>query len=187
MTATSLFALVLAAQAAPVPERPAPPRAAPLPRRVSPLPPPPAPGPAPRTPPQRARANLSSYFSGDDYPVAALRRKEEGLVGFRLLVGPNGRVADCTITLSSGVLSLDSATCRILRSRARFTPARDDLGNPTAGADSGRVAWRLPEDIFDPLLEAEASATGPPVATPKPPRPRPRASRPRARPRAPVK
>ena len=97
-------------------------------------------------PPQRARANLNSYFSGDDYPAAALRGNDEGSTGFRLTIGPNGRVTDCQVTASSGSAALDQATCRILRSRARYTPARDTSGNPTSGTDSGRVTWRLPAD-----------------------------------------
>lgn len=112
----------------------------------SPLPPPPAPPAIRFSPPQRARANLGSYFSADDYPAAALRANEQGTTGFRLTIGPNGRVSDCQVTASSGSAALDQASCRILRSRARYTPARDSDGNPTSGSDSGRVTWRLPPD-----------------------------------------
>ncbi|HEV7658207.1 MAG TPA: energy transducer TonB [Allosphingosinicella sp.] len=97
-------------------------------------------------PPRRARANLSAYFSSDDYPAAALRGNEQGTTGFSLIIGPNGRVTECAITSSSGHASLDQATCRILRSRARYTPARGPDGNPGSGTDSGRVTWRLPTD-----------------------------------------
>lgn len=95
-------------------------------------------------PPQRARANLNSYMSMDDYPAEALRANEQGTTGFNLTIGPDGRVADCRVTSSSGSAALDQATCRILRSRARYTPARDGAGNPTSGTDSGRMTWRLP-------------------------------------------
>jgi protein TonB len=108
---------------------------------------PPAPPPPPRVvPPQRARANLNSYFSTDDYPAAALRGNEQGTTGFSLTIGPSGRVEACSVTSSSGSSSLDQATCRILRSRARYTPARDQNGQPTSGHDSGRVTWRLPSE-----------------------------------------
>lgn len=119
----------------------------PVPQALPPAPTPPAPPPPPRVvPPQRARANLNSYFSADDYPAAALRGNDQGTTGFRLTIGPNGRVADCQVTSSSGSAALDQATCRILRSRARYTPARDSSGNPTSGNDSGRVTWRLPSE-----------------------------------------
>ena len=96
--------------------------------------------------PSRGRANLAAYFSADDYPAAALRDNLQGTTGFRLTIGPNGRVTACAVTSSSGSAALDQATCRILRSRARYTPARDSGGNPTDGTDSGRVTWRLPAD-----------------------------------------
>ena len=97
-----------------------------------------------------ARANLGSYFSMDDYPAAALRANDQGTTGFRLTISPSGRVADCVITMSSGSAALDEATCRILRSRARYTPARDLNGNPAMGTDNGRVTWRLPVEAPPP-------------------------------------
>lgn len=108
---------------------------------------PPLTPPAPRiVPPQRARANLGGYFSTDDYPAAAIRAEAEGTTRFALAIGANGRVTDCTVTGSSGNSALDSATCRILRSRARYTPARDGSGNPISGQDRGSVTWRLPAE-----------------------------------------
>ncbi|WP_349356544.1 energy transducer TonB [Sphingosinicella terrae] len=116
------------------------------PRRRLRRPPPAPPPPPPRTvEPARARANLASYVSNDDYPASALRNEEEGTTGFRLTVGPNGRVSDCTVTSSSGSSALDAATCRIMRSRARFTPARDNRGNPTTDSVSARITWRIQE------------------------------------------
>jgi protein TonB len=108
---------------------------------------PPTPPPPPRiVQPVRARANLTSYFSDDDYPPSALRAEEQGTTGFRLTIGPDGRVSGCEVTSSSGSSALDQATCRILRSRARYTPARDQNGNPTSGTDQARVQWRLPPE-----------------------------------------
>lgn len=129
------------------PSIPVPP-APPVPLALPPAPTPPAPvPPPPRTvPPQRARANLNSYFSTDDYPAAAIRSEAQGTTSFRLTIGTSGRVENCQVTGSSGNSALDAATCRILRSRARYTPARDSNGNPTSGTDTGRVTWRLPAD-----------------------------------------
>jgi protein TonB len=132
----------------PMPVPPTPPAlpAPPVLRALPPAPTPPAPPPVRTVPPQRARANLNSYFSADDYPAAALRGEDQGTTSFRLTIGPNGRVMDCAVTGSSGSSALDQATCRILRSRARYTPARGPDGNPTGGTDSGRVTWRLPSE-----------------------------------------
>ena len=109
---------------------------------------PPAPPPAPPPPPQRveparARANLASYVSDSDYPASALRGEEEGTTGFRLTVGPDGRVSNCEVTSSSGSAALDQATCRIMRSRARFTPARDSTGASVGDTVSSRITWRI--------------------------------------------
>lgn len=94
---------------------------------------------------QRQGPALNTYFTTDDYPREALRRREQGTVTFSILVGPDGRVADCTVTGSSGSASLDAATCRILRERARYRPARDPQGNAVAGREDGlAVTWSLP-------------------------------------------
>ena len=94
----------------------------------------------------RARANLAAYVSNDDYPASALRNNEQGRVGFVLTVGPDGRVSDCAIRESSGSATLDSTTCRIMRSRARFDPARDADGQATSDSVPGSILWRIQEE-----------------------------------------
>jgi len=81
---------------------------------------------------------LHALFSSDDYPASALENEEQGTVGYRLTIGPSGRVYGCSITVSSGSAALDRATCNILRMRARFT-------EPASGTESseGRIHWRL--------------------------------------------
>ena len=127
-------------------------RVAPPPVITTTAPPaPPAPVVAPPPPPApprvveatKPRANLAGLITGEDYPPAAQRNEEEGTVRVRLTVGANGRVSDCTVTSSSGSSSLDSTTCRLLRSRARFTPARDNQGNPTTDTYSQSIRWQL--------------------------------------------
>ncbi|MCF2514490.1 energy transducer TonB [Sphingomonas sp. G124] len=114
-------------------ERPAPPApSAPPPPRVSQA--------------AKAKANLTSLFSTDDYPQSAIRNEEQGTTAVRLSIGTDGRVTDCSITGSSGSSALDAATCNILRRRARFTPAKDQAGNPISDTFSQRIRWELPED-----------------------------------------
>ncbi len=123
-----------------VPSTPSPPgRAVPAP---PPGPPPPLPAIAE---PPRAKTPLQALISVNDYPMSALANREAGRVEFRLDVGPSGRVHGCAITRSSGSTALDSTTCRILRSRARYTPARDSRGMPVGYAVEYGVEWRLPE------------------------------------------
>jgi TonB family protein len=106
-----------------------------------------APAPLPRAtrPARRAQVILRSYFSEDDYPARAARENQEGTVAFRLDVDSAGNVATCTVTGSSGSPALDQATCRILRSRPHFVPARMADGSFAADSVRGRVRWRLPE------------------------------------------
>lgn len=105
----------------------------------------PAPGPVNTN--ARARYPLSRYVSiSDDYPAAALRNNEQGRVAFALAIDANGRVNGCRITRSSGSAALDAATCRIMRARARYTPARDARGIAVPDADVGVIDWILKED-----------------------------------------
>ena len=105
-------------------------------------PPPPEPK---KVEPARARANLGSYVSDADYPAEAIRREEQGVTRFRLTVSPDGRVSDCAVTGSSGSSALDAATCRLMRSRARFSPARDSDGHPTSDTVANAIKWVLPD------------------------------------------
>jgi TonB family protein len=89
---------------------------------------------------------LAAYFSEDDYPAAALRNNQQGRVAFMLDIGADGRVTNCSITATSGSAALDMATCRILRSRARYTPARNPQGAAVADRDQGSISWVLPAD-----------------------------------------
>ena len=103
---------------------------------------------APAAPPAEAAPRPTPWppvlmFSDDDYPAHALRSGEEGVVRYRLDIGANGRVDGCTIVKSSGSEALDNATCRIVRSRTRFSPARDQAGNAIADTRDGEVTWRL--------------------------------------------
>lgn len=97
--------------------------------------------------PSRATTNLSSYFSNEDYPAAAVRAEEEGRSLMRLEIGADGRVAACTIVESSGSNLLDAASCRHVRVRARFAPARDSKGVPVADTVIASILWQLPEEV----------------------------------------
>ncbi len=107
---------------------------------------PPAPPPPRVSQAARAKGNLPSLFSTDDYPQSAIRNEEQGTTAVRMTIGTDGRVTDCSITQSSGSGALDTATCNILRRRARFTPAKDQAGNPISDTFSQRIRWELPED-----------------------------------------
>ena len=109
-------------------------------------PPPPMAPPAPRktVSAQSAKGDLRSLFSSDDYPASAVSAGAEGTARASLTIGTDGRVVGCSITQSTGNTALDSATCNILRRRAKFIPARDSNGNPTTDTVSTpSIVWRL--------------------------------------------
>lgn len=113
------------------------------PARIEVAPPPPLPtvGKASGV---RAIGNRSAWITTEDYPTAALRAEEEGVVAITVQVGSNGRVTGCTVTASSGSSALDGAACRLYQRRARFEPARDNAGSAIATSYSDRVRWQLP-------------------------------------------
>jgi TonB family protein len=94
--------------------------------------------------PAEPSADPQSLIGPDDYPDWSLRMGEQGIVRFALDVGADGRAGACTVTRPSGAPTLDSLTCRIMLSRARFTPARDSNGNPAASRVEQAVRWTLP-------------------------------------------
>jgi protein TonB len=93
-----------------------------------------------------SRGTPQSWFSPEDYPDAAARAQAGGRVSVRVTVGPNGRVSDCTVVSGSGNSALDSATCRVARSRGRYTAAKDQNGNPIGDTATFNVTWRPPEE-----------------------------------------
>jgi protein TonB len=122
---------------------------APPPAPAPVLAPPAAPAPpAPRFTPVGAqpKGRPAEWVTTEDYPSRALRENATGTTGFRLSVGPDGRVTGCEITSSSGNDELDKATCKYASSRARFAPAKDGEGQPTTGSYSSRVKWVIPKD-----------------------------------------
>jgi protein TonB len=101
------------------------------------LAPPPAAPPAP--PPTRAKGEIGEA----DYPAASLRNHEQGLVRVRVTVTPQGRVSACTVIASSGFPNLDAGTCRLFLTRVRYSPARDDTGQPVEDIVEEKMTWRI--------------------------------------------
>jgi protein TonB len=111
---------------------------------VAPAPPPPPPPPRKVQSAQSAKGDLRTLFSADDYPAAASAAEAQGTAQATLTIGPDGRVVGCNLVRSTGNGALDSATCNILRRRAKFTPARDSNGQPTTDTvTTPPIVWRL--------------------------------------------
>ena len=96
--------------------------------------------------PDVSQPAVAGMMSSDDYPEEALRNDWQGDVIVDLRISAAGRVKSCRIHQSSGYPALDLKTCEIFLLRARFTPAKDEQGNPVE--DNFRapvVHWRLEE------------------------------------------
>ena len=109
-------------------------------------PPPPAPPPPPHKVQSAtsARGDLRTLFGPDDYPASAQASEAQGTAQAKLTIGPDGRVQACNLIRSTGNSALDSATCNILRRRAKFTPAKDSNGNATTDTvTTPPISWRL--------------------------------------------
>ena len=78
-----------------------------------------------------------------DYPQYALDHGEEGAVATQLVIDPNGRADSCKVIISSGFADLDATTCRLLTSRARFSPPRSEDGRPVYGLYRSLINWSL--------------------------------------------
>jgi len=125
-----------------VQEAPTPP---PIPPVVqAPPPPPPPPPPPQKVQAARARGDVRTLFTNDDYPASAQSSGAEGTAQAQLTIGSDGRVVSCNLIRSTGNGALDSATCNILRRRAKFTPAVDSNGQPTTDTyTTPPIVWRL--------------------------------------------
>jgi protein TonB len=92
-----------------------------------------------------AKGDPSQWITTDDYPPSALRANEEGNVTIAWTINTQGRVENCHVTASSGHSDLDEAACRAITRRGRYTPAKDQNGNPIAQTQSRRVVWKIPQ------------------------------------------
>lgn len=88
----------------------------------------------------RAR-KVAGEIEDDDYPRRAERARIGGTVIVRLSVGADGGVSDCQVTISSGNIELDSTTCRLIRERFRYEPARDSRGRAVPDVTGWRQVW----------------------------------------------
>ncbi len=108
--------------------------------------------PAPSVPPVRPKADANRFAKllVEDYPSAALRKKQEGDVTLSMCMGVDGRASDVKVIKSSGVDALDEAAVKGIP-KLRFQPAKDSAGKavawcpPTYPPYTMVLSWKLPE------------------------------------------
>ncbi len=84
---------------------------------------------------------LKGEIKVSDYPRAVRRAGIGGRVEFRFIVGVTGKVANCTITRSSGNAELDATTCRVVMKRFRYRPSTNAAGTPIPSEVEGEHLW----------------------------------------------
>lgn len=89
--------------------------------------------------------NASDWVTNADYPLDAWRAGEAGEVFYELKVDRAGKVTGCTADEGSASARLKAETCRLLRERAQFEPARDKKGMAIASVYSGYAEWQRRE------------------------------------------
>jgi TonB family protein len=100
-------------------------------------------GPASAAPQATPIGNPSAWFPADAYPLEAKAKGMQGRTEFKLELDPKGRITECDISKSSGSPLLDSTTCALLVTNARFKPAVNASGQPVAGEWHSAMVWQL--------------------------------------------
>ncbi len=93
-------------------------------------------------PPAPTPIHAERWISSEDMPRGVERFEEARTVGYVLEVDAQGQVTRCAISQPTDSWRLDTTTCRLLRQRAQFQPARDAEGNPVPSLYRGRFAWQ---------------------------------------------
>jgi protein TonB len=110
---------------------------------------PPAPPPPP--PPvisqaAGAKGDPAQWITNDDYPPGAQREGRAGVSKIAWTINEQGKVENCHVVESSGSPDLDDTACRLVTRRGKYSPAKDQNGNPIKSTSSRAVRWVLPQD-----------------------------------------
>ncbi|MFM7379470.1 MAG: energy transducer TonB [Erythrobacter sp.] len=91
--------------------------------------------------------NEALWVTNADYPLDAWRDGEAGDIFYELKVNRAGKVTGCTADEGTASARLKAETCRLLRERAQFEPARDEQGRAVASVYSGVVSWKREPEL----------------------------------------
>lgn len=87
--------------------------------------------------------NQESWLGEEHFPTRALGLEMSGVTQADIFVDANGKPHNCVIDASSGSNDLDGQSCAAAIHRGRFTPARDENGQPISGVFRYRTHWQL--------------------------------------------
>lgn len=87
-----------------------------------------------------------------DFPQKALAEQRQGRVTIELAVSAAGALEGCKVIESSSHEDIDAASCKKASERAKFKPALDFAGQPTAGRVQTELNWRIPRASGPPVI-----------------------------------
>jgi len=87
-------------------------------------------------------ARMLNKIPDREYRRISGGRIPRGSASIAFRVEPNGRMANCRVTRSSGDAYVDSIVCQAAMAHLRFSPARDANGRPVAQDMSYTPTWR---------------------------------------------
>ncbi|MBB5712511.1 energy transducer TonB [Sphingomonas xinjiangensis] len=88
-----------------------------------------------------------AWIGPDDYPKSSMRKNEFGVVGFAILVRPDGNPEKCEVIVPTRFEDLNQYSCRLLMRRARFKPAVGPDGKPAYGIYRSATSWFMADDL----------------------------------------
>jgi periplasmic protein TonB len=103
----------------------------------------PRPAPAAPSVATRAKGSNQNRVTRNDYPPVSLRLNETGVTVVRVQIDATGAVVSAELAKSSGHSRLDEKALQIVRSRFRYSPAKDASGNAIASVIDQGVKWEL--------------------------------------------
>lgn len=114
---------------------------------------------APQAQQETAQQTKNREFIMKNYPPGARRRGEQGRVAFRVAIEPNGSLASCEVTESSGYAGLDQETCDIIVKYGQLKPVLGPDGRAIRATQNGFIVWKLPADTAVAAAAAPAPQT----------------------------
>jgi hypothetical protein len=86
-------------------------------------------------------SNPANWAKPGDYPSKALNIGQQAIVSFRLVIDKQGMPTACEIQRAYADAAFQKLTCELLMSRARFEPAINAAGQPTASYFATTARW----------------------------------------------
>ena len=92
-------------------------------------------------PPEVAAVTPPKLIRGAPSDADNRRGQYRGSLVVQFTIGSEGRAKDCAVARTSGDAKLDALTCRILETRTRFTPAKNEQGVAVPSVANATYVW----------------------------------------------